>query len=71
MATLAESFLADLEELDDDDDVPNVPVGDAGGGGGGGELLAAVNYDNLDAVAPLVHTERYQTTLQARRERQP
>ncbi len=68
MATLAESFLADLEDLEEDDayeDDGGMRDADAGGAAGG-DLADALNYDDLDSVAPLVHSERYKTTLQVR-----
>jgi hypothetical protein len=68
MATLAESFLADLEELDDEGDFEGEDMGGAGGGAapGGFGLADALNYDDLDTVAPLVHSERYTSILQVR-----
>jgi U4/U6 small nuclear ribonucleoprotein PRP31 len=73
MATLADSFLADLDELEEDGGYEGGDAGrmelDAGGavGGAGAELAEALKFDDLDTVAPLVHTERYQSTVQARR----
>ena len=69
-ATLADSFLADLDELDDDEDMR-----DAGGAGaaaeGAAELVAAltqaVQHNNLDSAAPLVNSDRYRRIMQARR----
>ena len=67
MATLAESFLADLEELDDEGEYEAEDAGAAAGAAPGGLGLAdALNYDDLDSVAPLVHSERYRSILQVR-----
>lgn len=71
MATLAESFLADLEDLEEDEEAPDVGVrgGAAAGTAGVGprsDLVEALNYDDLDTVAPLVLTERFRTIVQAR-----
>jgi|APGre2960657444_1045066.scaffolds.fasta_scaffold00616_5 hypothetical protein len=69
MATLAESFLADLDELDDEEEQYDAGVGGAGVAGAaelGAALAAVVHYGNLDAAAPLVHSERYKRIMQAR-----
>ncbi len=69
MATLAESFLADLDELDEDDEQYEAGAAGAGVAGAaelGAALAEAVHYGNLDAAAPLVNTERYQNVMQAR-----
>jgi hypothetical protein len=66
MATLAESFLADLEELDDEGDYEAEEAGGAGAAPTGIGLADALNYDDLDSVAPLVHSERYSSILQVR-----
>ena len=65
MATLAESFLADLEELDDEGEYEAEDAGAAAAPAGIG-LADALNYDDLDSVAPLVHSERYSSILQVR-----
>ena len=66
MATLAESFLADLEELDDEGEFEADEAGAAGAAPSGIGLADALNYDDLDSVAPLVHSERYRSILQVR-----
>jgi U4/U6 small nuclear ribonucleoprotein PRP31 len=69
MATLAESFLADLEELEEDEEYGGGDGRDADAGGAAparGDLAETLKYDNLDSVAPLVHSERYRNTMQAR-----
>ena len=66
MATLAESFLADLEELDDEGEFEAEEAGAAGAVPSGIGLADALNYDDLDSVAPLVHSERYRSILQVR-----
>ncbi|CAI7790558.1 unnamed protein product, partial [Closterium sp. NIES-54] len=66
-ATLADSFLADLDDLSDNEEAPQEP-----GAGGGMEEgsdeegeeeetmdLEALNYDDLDAVAKLQKSARY------------
>ena len=68
MATLADSFLADLDDLSDDeapedvagvqgDDATNAVLTEAGG------AERAMDFDNLDAVAKLVNSERYQRVV--------
>ena len=69
MATLAESFLADLEELDDEGEFEAEEAGAAGAVPSGIGLADALNYDDLDSVAPLVHSERYRSILQVRPQR--
>jgi hypothetical protein len=69
MATLAESFLADLEELDDEGEFEAEEAGAAGAAPSGIGLADALNYDDLDTVAPLVHSERYRSILQVRPQR--
>lgn len=65
MATLAESFLADLEDLEDDEEVPVEARPDAGEAMDmEADDLEALNYDDLDTISKLVHTERYQHVLQ-------
>lgn len=65
MATLAESFLADLDELDE----AEAPAVAPGGGappppsGPAARLLQLAQSDDLDAVAPLVHSERFAGVL--------
>ncbi|CAI5997830.1 unnamed protein product, partial [Closterium sp. NIES-64] len=66
-ATLADSFLADLDDLSDNEEAPQEPG--AGGGmeeGSDGDEeeeetmdLEALNYDDLDAVAKLQKSARY------------
>ena len=65
MATLAESFLADLEELDDEGEYEAEDAG-AAAAPSGICPADALNYDDLDSVAPLVHSERYSSILQVR-----
>ncbi|KAK9805552.1 hypothetical protein WJX72_004756 [[Myrmecia] bisecta] len=64
MATLAESFLADLDDLSDASEPEQAPAGqedaDAEMLGNDIEML---NYDDLDAVAHLAKSERYQTII--------
>ena len=60
MTTLAESFLADLDELDDVGDEQPAEEQDAP------RLAAGIDPNDLEAVAPLVHSERFQRALQAR-----
>ncbi|PSC73830.1 U4 U6 small nuclear ribonucleo Prp31-like [Micractinium conductrix] len=71
MATLAESFLADLEDLSDDD-AEEPQQQEAEGEGDeemlGGDELDNLNYDNLEAVAQLTRSERYQTIMAAVRD---
>ena len=68
MATLADSFLADLDDLSDDEapeDVAGVQGDDAANAvrteAGGAER--ATDFENLDAVAKLVNSERYQRVV--------
>lgn len=69
MATLADSFLADLDDLSDSEDVPQEEAarGDAGGGEEGDGMqvdgLEALQHDDLDAVAKLQKSERYHSIL--------
>mmetsp|Transcript_28978 Transcript_28978/g.40009 ORF Transcript_28978/g.40009 Transcript_28978/m.40009 type:complete len:490 (+) Transcript_28978:12-1481(+) len=68
MATLAESFLADLEDLSDGE---GEDVGEAGSEGeveegdqlDGLDDIEALNYDNLEAVASLMKSDRYQRVV--------
>jgi len=66
MATLAESFLEDLDELDDAEDQPTEAAG--GAGAGAAELAAALTRGaptgSVDAVAPLLTTERFQRNME-------
>jgi hypothetical protein len=73
MATLAESFLADLEELEEDEEYGgDGRDADAGGAAPArGDLAETLKYDNLDSVAPLVHSERYRNTMQVRARTHP
>lgn len=61
MATLAESFLADLDDLSDDDDAIERAVGNEREGAieDGGVREGLLESDDLDVVAPLTTTERY------------
>ena len=61
MATLAESFLADLDDLSDDDDAFERADGNerAGTIEEGGVREGLLESDDLDVVAPLTTTERY------------
>eukprot|EP00897_Mesotaenium_endlicherianum_P003999 jgi/Mesen1/3627/ME000020S03163 len=73
MATLADSFLADLDDLSDNEDLNEEPAGDENGDAGGGEGdddddeampdLEALNYDDLDAVAKLQKSQRYKDII--------
>ena len=74
MATLADSFLADLDELSDEEEdlggrtraeartTTEEATGTGGGGDGVDELLKS---DDLDEVAPLTSTERYARVTKA------
>ncbi|CAM8970399.1 unnamed protein product [Rhodiola kirilowii] len=68
MATLADSFLADLDELSDNEiDVPNEVVdADEMDEDVDGELadIEALNYDDLYSVSKLQKTPRYTTIMQ-------
>eukprot|EP00899_Mesostigma_viride_P007101 jgi/Mesvir1/16392/Mv18132-RA.1 len=75
MATLADSFLADLEDLSDEEKDVRVNEGAAGAGGdndmdgddGEDDLeagLETISYDNLDAVAKLQKSQRYLSILE-------
>lgn len=64
--TLAESFLADLDELSDDDEqeeeeeaVPNDDDDDEHM-----DDIEALNYDDLESVAKLSSTNRYKDIMQ-------
>ena len=67
MATLAESFLADLDDLDDlSDEEPAAAAagaaaeaGAGAGGGGSGAGGGVLDYSNLEAVAKLTATAEY------------
>ncbi|KAI7842324.1 hypothetical protein COHA_003964 [Chlorella ohadii] len=68
MATLAESFLADLEDLSDVEDEEPQQAGLAGEGEDeemGGDDIDNLNYDNLEAVAHLTSSERYKDIMAA------
>ncbi|KAL4425922.1 hypothetical protein ABPG75_009938 [Micractinium tetrahymenae] len=68
MATLAESFLADLEELSDDEEPQQQQEAEAEGEDQdmlGGDELDNLNYDDLHAVAHLTRSERYTTIMDA------
>ena len=66
MATLAESFLADLDELDEE--LPDAGGAPDAAAAGAAELVnaltAAVQPNNLDAAAPLVNSVRYRRIMQ-------
>ncbi|GFH33194.1 U4/U6 small nuclear ribonucleoprotein [Haematococcus lacustris] len=66
--TLAESFLADLDELSDDEPIDDEDVAEANdaSGGGGDDLddIEALNYDDLSAVAKLNSAGMYQDIMQ-------
>ena len=65
--TLAESFLADLDELSDDDEQEEkeeaVPHDDDDEQM---DDIEALNYDDLEAVAKLSSTNRYKDIMQVR-----
>jgi U4/U6 small nuclear ribonucleoprotein PRP31 len=67
MATLAESFLADLDELDEEE-LPDAGGAPDAAAAGAAEvvkaLTAAVQPNNLDAAAPLVNSVRYRRIMQ-------
>ncbi|KAL4420982.1 hypothetical protein ABPG77_001301 [Micractinium sp. CCAP 211/92] len=68
MATLAESFLADLEDLSDDEEPQQQQEAEAEGEDQdmlGGDELDNLNYDDLDAVAHLTRSERYTSIMGA------
>mmetsp|Transcript_9641 Transcript_9641/g.18075 ORF Transcript_9641/g.18075 Transcript_9641/m.18075 type:complete len:490 (-) Transcript_9641:177-1646(-) len=72
MATLAESFLADLEDLSDGEGAEEregegdlTAFGDGFDGGMGADDIEALNYDNLDSVAMLAKSDRYKRIMQA------
>ncbi|GFH32930.1 U4/U6 small nuclear ribonucleoprotein, partial [Haematococcus lacustris] len=66
--TLAESFLADLDELSDDEPIDDEDAAEANdaSGGGGDDLddIEALNYDDLSAVAKLNSAGMYQDIMQ-------
>ena len=68
MATLADSFLADLDDLSDDDDVADEPVKDEPAEDGvkaeaAEGPIGGVDFRYLDAVAKLVGGERYRRVI--------
>ena len=75
MATLADSFLADLQDLSDDEDADDVAVAQedervgAGegarteAGGAGRDTADGMDHDNLKEVFKLVNSERYQRVV--------
>lgn len=67
--TLADSFLADLDELDDEPMALEAP-GAAGGASGAAELAAALAHapptGSVDTVAPLMNSERYARIMEVR-----
>jgi U4/U6 small nuclear ribonucleoprotein PRP31 len=68
MATLADSFLADLDDLSDDDDVADEPVKDEPAEDGvkaeaAEGPIGGVDFRSLDAVAKLVGGERYRRVI--------
>ncbi|GBG90601.1 hypothetical protein CBR_g50945 [Chara braunii] len=70
MATLADSFLADLEELSDNEggDIEDEVMGDSNntpmeGEDDASDDLEALNYDDLDSVAKLQNSDRYLTVI--------
>ncbi|XP_028553981.1 U4/U6 small nuclear ribonucleoprotein Prp31 homolog [Dendrobium catenatum] len=69
MANLADSFLADLEELSDDEapvpDEDEAEVGDMEEDGDDDmDDLEALNYDELDSVSKLQKTQRYNDIME-------
>ncbi|PNX58419.1 U4/U6 small nuclear ribonucleoprotein Prp31-like [Trifolium pratense] len=69
MATLADSFLADLDELSDNE--AEIPADDGGDAADmdedvDGDLadLENLNYDDLDSVSKLQKTQRYIDVIQ-------
>ncbi|CAM8915482.1 unnamed protein product [Rhodiola kirilowii] len=64
MATLSDSFLADLGELSDNQ--IDVPYEDVDADAMDGELadIIALNYDDLDSVSKLQKNPRYTTIMQ-------
>jgi hypothetical protein len=71
MATLAESFLNDLDDLDEEPlaEDPLARAGAAGDAGGAVELATAlargVPTGSVDAVAPLMLSERFLRNIEA------
>ena len=68
MATLADSFLADLDDLSDDDDVADEPVKDEPAEDGvkaeaAEGPIGGVDFRSLDVVAKLVGGERYRRVI--------
>ena len=68
MATLADSFLADLDDLSDEDDVADEPVKDEPAEDGvkaeaAEGPVSGVDFRSLDAVAKLVGSERYRRVI--------
>jgi U4/U6 small nuclear ribonucleoprotein PRP31 len=70
--TLADSFLADLEDLSDDEAEPEEYGGAGGngetGGGGrktedGGDDLEGMDFDSIDSCSKLIHTDRYKRIM--------
>eukprot|EP00887_Chlorella_sp_A99_P004777 scaffold4.g4777.t1 len=69
MATLAESFLADLNDLDDDvEEEPQAQAQEEGDEEMLGDDLDNLNYDSLEAVAHLTQSERYRTIMEGVRQ---
>jgi len=66
MATLAESFLADLDELDEEPMEPPAPGGEGADKGDAEAMDCGPDGTTVDTVAPLVNSERFQSVVQAR-----
>nr|CAB3487886.1 unnamed protein product [Digitaria exilis] len=68
MASLADSFLADLDELSDNEGYPEEDNAEAAGMDEDGDNdmhdLESLNYDDLDSVSKLQKTQRYKDIMQ-------
>jgi len=71
MASLADSFLADLDELSDNEGYPEEDNAEAAGMEDDGDDdmpdLESLNYDDLDSVSKLQKTQRYNDIMQVRK----
>jgi len=65
--TLADSFLADLDDLDDDVAAAEDGGDEAGGAADDAMELCAPEGATVDSVAPLVNSERFKSVVEARR----
>ncbi|KAJ4816695.1 U4/U6 small nuclear ribonucleoprotein Prp31 [Rhynchospora pubera] len=68
MASLADSFLADLEELSDEENYPEEETAELADAEHDGDMdmqdLESLNYDDLDSVSKLQRTQRYKDIMQ-------